>query len=591
LNGLPEGLKIGLNDLDERFRLSLSSLAVITGIPGKGKSEFCDFICSQFNKLYGFKTAIYSPENQPIGLHIAKIFSKLLSKEFKNAEITPTEFERTLNYFNENFFITEYKKNKTLEQILETAQKLIDSKGIKVLVLDSYNEIEAQKPDGMLDTEWIGKVLDRLAEFSKNNNILLLLVAHTTKMMWDEKKGDFNVPNGYSINGSAHFKGKADYIVVVHKKGMSDETIIKVDKVRYKNYGSAGDVVVDYDRNSGNYFDITYKTDFAYGDMVVKEPYKPEPFVIPTESQNNNPDDYLSIEVDYFNNKADILPKSINLKEFITSEAYKSKVEYIRAGTSEEETKERKNKANLPCVCVSGRFNTHRSISDLKCSTSLICVDIDTNGNEAIMPKVPDILQSLTNVAFYGKSVRGNGYYAIIPIRFGDKLLNHFWALERDFKSLAIKIDAACKDYARLRLASYDTEYWINPNKVDVYNKTLECEYKYPEQKEIKKENKSYNNGNDIETVKNILNDCINHKICLTNNKEEWCKVALSLIDVFKTDIETGREYFHSFAKLCNEYNVIKCNNQFDKLLKKYKDNNKTHVASLIYLYNKHNKE
>ncbi|KAA6332868.1 hypothetical protein EZS27_018660 [termite gut metagenome] len=140
LNGLPEGLKIGLKSLDERFRLSLSSLCVLTGIPGRGKSEFCDFVISQFNKLYGYKTAIYSPENQPIGLHIAKIFSKLLSKEFKNTEIPEVEFERTLNYFTDNFYIMDYQKTKSLEEILETSQKLIDSKDIKILVLDSYNE-------------------------------------------------------------------------------------------------------------------------------------------------------------------------------------------------------------------------------------------------------------------------------------------------------------------------------------------------------------------------------------------------------------------------------------------------------------------
>ncbi|KAA6336934.1 hypothetical protein EZS27_014943 [termite gut metagenome] len=36
---------------------------------------------------------------------------------------------------------------------------------------------------------------------------------------------------------------------------------------------------------------------------------------------------------------------------------------------------------------------------------------------------------------------------------------------------MGIKIDAACKDYTRLRLASYDPDYWINPYKVEVYDK------------------------------------------------------------------------------------------------------------------------
>ncbi|KAA6324278.1 hypothetical protein EZS27_026378 [termite gut metagenome] len=435
--------------------------------------------------------------------------------------------------------------------------------------------------------------MDRLADFSKDNNVLVLLVAHTTKMTLIKDTNDYQIPDGYSINGSAHFKGKADYIIVVHKKVGINETIIKVDKVRYKNYGSTGEITLDYDMPSGNYKEMTFEA-YLFGENkpYQQPPTTPQLFVIP--SQNETTPDYLDVEVDYFDNKMDVEPKAINLKQFITSMEYKKVVEYIRAGSSEEETKTRKNKANLPCVCISGRFNTHRSTTDLKEPTGLICIDIDLEKNEVIMPKVPTILKSISNVAFYAKSVRGIGYYAIIPIHYGNKLLNHFFALERDFKNLGITIDKACKDYTRLRLASYDTEYWINTGIVDVYSKTLECEYKETEPTPEPKKQKNYSNGNDFETVENILNDCISNNVVLTNDYGDWYKLALSLISVFqKTDIEKSREYFHKFAKLSNKYNETKSNENFDKLLENYKDNNKITIKSLVYLYDKYfsNKE
>jgi hypothetical protein len=287
----------------------------------------------------------------------------------------------------------------------------------------------------------------------------------------------------------------------------------------------------------------------------------------------------------------DIEPKPIYLKTFITSEAYKTKVESIRAGSTEAETKERKNKANLPCVTISGRFNTHRSISDLKEPTGLICVDIDYKDNKQIMDKVPSILSQISNVAFYAKSVSGTGYYAIIPIRDGDKLLNHFWALERDFKDMGIKIDKACKDYTRLRLASYDTNYWINTGKVEAYNKVLDSEYK--EHTEPKKEPKEVKrtkvySANTINIVDSVLKDCQTGNVDITREYEDWNKVCLALISMYK-DSKQGREYFHAFSKLNKSYNETECNEQYNKMLL-YLDKNDVNISSLSYLFDKYSK-
>jgi hypothetical protein len=289
----------------------------------------------------------------------------------------------------------------------------------------------------------------------------------------------------------------------------------------------------------------------------------------------------------------DVVPKVINLKEFLIGDKYKKVVEYIRAGETEEEIKKRKTEANLPAICISARFNTRNS-NDIKTYNSLICLDIDYKDNKEIMNKVPAILKSISNVVYYGKSVSGTGYFCIIPIAYGDKLLNHFWALQRDFKQYYnIVIDKACKDYTRLRFASFDENYYINPN-VECYNKILECEYKNPEVKKEPnreaKRAKTYS-SNDFETVSKILNDCKTNNVDITGAYADWDKVCLALIAVFKeTDINKGREYFHLFSKLNKAYSETECNSEFDKMLDSYKDNNKISVASLVYLYGTYSK-
>jgi hypothetical protein len=94
-----------------------------------------------------------------------------------------------------------------------------------------------------------------------------------------------------------------------------------------------------------------------------------------------------------------------------------------------------------------------------------------------------------------------------------------------------------------------------------------------------------------FENILTVLNYCRANNVDITREYENWNKVCLALISVYK-DTDKGREYFHEFSKLNDRYNETECNEQYDKMLLYYKDNNKITVASLVYLYQKYsNKE
>lgn len=63
VKGLEKGSIIELANFDALMTFELGRLAIVTGIPGHGKSEFVDFIATKLNILYGWKTAYFSPEN------------------------------------------------------------------------------------------------------------------------------------------------------------------------------------------------------------------------------------------------------------------------------------------------------------------------------------------------------------------------------------------------------------------------------------------------------------------------------------------------------------------------------------------------
>ena len=69
LNGFRPGADIGMAQFDAAVSWVIGRLAVVTGIPGHGKSEIVDFIITRLNSIHGWKAAYFSPENHPLSYH------------------------------------------------------------------------------------------------------------------------------------------------------------------------------------------------------------------------------------------------------------------------------------------------------------------------------------------------------------------------------------------------------------------------------------------------------------------------------------------------------------------------------------------
>ena len=139
-NGLPQGLYTKVSNLDDVFRLDRGRVITITGVPNYGKSEFVDFLTTTYNKLYGMKTLYFSPENQPLSYHMAKLVSKYTNKRLKNSDLA--EAQNVASYVCDNFFFFNYQKISKLSQILDLGATMVSDKGVSILVLDAFNKIE-----------------------------------------------------------------------------------------------------------------------------------------------------------------------------------------------------------------------------------------------------------------------------------------------------------------------------------------------------------------------------------------------------------------------------------------------------------------
>lgn len=253
-NGLPEGNRIGIQEIDKHIRWQTSRLAIWTGIPSHGKSEMVDYVSLKLNLLYGWRTLFFSPENFPLEFHYAKLASKVTGKDFKDGKMSESEFEEAFDFINANFFWMEPYAEATLESILVRAEHHIRKHGVKQLVIDPFNCLEHQMNRGESESTYIGRFLDTLARFSKKHDILIHIVAHPKKPERG-KDGKYPVPDLYDISGSANFYNKADYGLTMHRDFEENRSYLIVTKVKFRNLGEKclDGVELQYNEQNGRY--------------------------------------------------------------------------------------------------------------------------------------------------------------------------------------------------------------------------------------------------------------------------------------------------------------------------------------------------
>lgn len=252
-NGLPKGSGIGMAEVDMYIRFQEGYLTTITGIPGHGKSEFLDFILCRLNISHGWKTALYSPENHPLELHFSKFAEKISGKPFEGqSRMSPIDLRQMIDYHANNFFFINPKENFTLDNILSSVRSLVRSKGIKAFVLDAWNKLDHQYT--VSETKYISEQLDKIVMFCERNKVHCFLVAHPTKISKNRDTGLYEVPNLYSISGSANFYNKTANGLTVYRNYETGQTEVYIQKVKFKHWGQTGCVHLAWDSTNGRYY-------------------------------------------------------------------------------------------------------------------------------------------------------------------------------------------------------------------------------------------------------------------------------------------------------------------------------------------------
>jgi twinkle protein len=268
-HGLPKGDSTGWPSLDQHYTVLLGQWTLITGIPGHGKSEFLDALMMNLAQRSGWCFSIFSPENQPHEIHVAKLMEKLLRKPFghgPNERIDSTEMAGSIAWMDSHF---RFMKPRTdlqianIRNIIDASARFInehderESKTQKYgIVIDPWNELEHKRPSNQSETEYISETLAYVRQFAREYNVHVFMVAHP-RILHRDKDGKRPVPTPYDVSGSAHWFNKADNCITVWRdtnpEANAQEVQVHVQKIRFRNVGKPGLVTLRYDRTSGCY--------------------------------------------------------------------------------------------------------------------------------------------------------------------------------------------------------------------------------------------------------------------------------------------------------------------------------------------------
>lgn len=233
--------------LDKHFKPFPGEFMVVTGIPGHGKSTWVLNLLCQLGSLHGWRSAVFSPE-MPTVPHLRDKLRRIKGNgPYRRPEVDAFVEE----YFR---FIDADPTGKDdedfdLDWIIDKATEAVLRDGVRVLLIDPWNEVEHARRRDETTTDYIGRSIRALKRFARLYQVMVIVIAHPTKDV--ARDGKSRPVTLYDIEGSAHWFNKCDHGLVIDRPNAHvDQSVVRVAKVRFEESGEKGEVKMDYARES-----------------------------------------------------------------------------------------------------------------------------------------------------------------------------------------------------------------------------------------------------------------------------------------------------------------------------------------------------
>lgn len=236
----------GIQPISEFLKIVPGTLTVLTGYANSGKSSLMNCILAHtMRNHFPVCVASFETDVKPIlqdGLRCALLeCGKNEIAKHPDLHLADQCIRDRLAIISQN---VDEDMEMDLEKFLDLCRTAVLRRGVKLILLDPWNELEHKKRRDETEHDYTGRALRAIKRFAKQHDVAFWIVAHPTK----PQPGVNKIPGLYDVSGSAHWANKADYGLTYHRPKF-DENFAKIviTKVRMGLPGKKEEAGVSFD--------------------------------------------------------------------------------------------------------------------------------------------------------------------------------------------------------------------------------------------------------------------------------------------------------------------------------------------------------
>ena len=240
------GMKTGIDCMDDKIEVVMGTLTIFTGYSNMGKSTVINTILAHaIDASVPCLVASFETAPKPILRDgIAKALLGCSDFEFERHPNRRAAYDQIERHVRVVSNALDEDMEFDIGTLLDTARVAVVRDGVKLVVLDPWNELEHKRSRDETTTEYVGRAIRKVKAFCRRYQVAFWIIAHPTK----PAKGVNQMPSLYDVSDSANWANKADYGLVYHRPDKAlNEAALAVVKVRMGLPGQCGVEMVKFD--------------------------------------------------------------------------------------------------------------------------------------------------------------------------------------------------------------------------------------------------------------------------------------------------------------------------------------------------------
>lgn len=170
-----EGLRLGVDRLDNHFRLVYGNLNFVLGHANTGKTHLVFYLMFLYSLKHNVRWLVFSSENEPYAL-IRKLIEFAEGKPIN--QIEKEDFEKQYEWVYNHFKFVDTEKAYTYKDLLELATAIKKSWDYQGFLIDPLNSLKKNIPKNSNSYEYSYESLTDIRIFCKQHNITTWICVH-----------------------------------------------------------------------------------------------------------------------------------------------------------------------------------------------------------------------------------------------------------------------------------------------------------------------------------------------------------------------------------------------------------------------------